>query len=48
MKKKVNIKKKYCHICNSSKILKIIDFGFVGLAGAFLKKKKFCPKKNTE
>lgn len=45
MKKKFNIKKINCHICNSSKILKIIDFGFVGLAGAFLKKKEILSEK---
>ena len=45
MNKKVNIKNTNCHICNSNKILKIIDFGYVGLAGAFLKKKEISSEK---
>jgi SAM-dependent methyltransferase len=45
MKRTVNIKKIDCHICNSSKVLKIIDFGYVGLAGAFLKKKEILSEK---
>jgi methylation protein EvaC len=46
MNKKVRKKNINCHICYSNKVLKIIDFGNVGLAGAFLKKKEIlCEKK---
>ena len=37
---KYNNKNSPCSLCNSSRIEEIIDFGKVGLAGAFIKKDK--------
>lgn len=40
-----NSLKKKCRFCNSKKITKIIDFGQVGLAGAFLRPSDFSKEK---
>ncbi len=45
MVNKSNIKSIKCTLCKSDKMLEIIDFGNVGLAGAFLKKKEIKSEK---
>ena len=45
MIKNNNPQKKTCRFCNSNKINKIIDFGQVGLAGAFLLPNEFPKEK---
>jgi len=45
MNKKNSSQKKTCRFCNSNKITKIIDFGQVGLAGAFLLPNEFSKEK---
>ena len=40
MIQKKKYKKNCCNLCQSIKIIKIIDFGKVGLAGAFIKKRE--------
>ncbi len=45
MNKKISFHNKNCRFCNSKRIIKIIDFGEVGLAGGFLLPENFSMEK---